>query len=203
MPSGIYIHKQSTEETRKKLSDIAKNHGFGKWMTGKKLKEETKLKISLANKGRKWSKIQKDRFKPWHKGKSLSDEHKKKLSLAKIGKPSNSKGKKRSEESRKRISLGHKGEKNCRWQGGKSFEDYGIEWTDILRQSIRERDGYACKKCGINQSELLGMHKKLSVHHIDYDKKNLDPKNLITLCVSCHMKTNFNREKWLEYFKSL
>jgi hypothetical protein len=36
----------------------------------------------------------------------------------------------------------------------------------------------------------------------DYDKKNCDPKNLITLCNSCHSKTNFNRKKWIIYFSS-
>lgn len=38
------------------------------------------------------------------------------------------------------------------------------------------------------------------VHHIDYNKLNCNPNNLITLCKSCHMKTNFNREYWLDYF---
>ena len=38
-------------------------------------------------------------------------------------------------------------------------------------------------------------------NHIDYDKDNLDPKNLISLCKSCHMKTNHNRAYWINYFK--
>lgn len=41
---------------------------------------------------------------------------------------------------------------------------------------------------------------RLSVHHIDYDKANLAPDNLASLCVRCHVKTNFNRESWVALF---
>jgi len=43
----------------------------------------------------------------------------------------------------------------------------------------------------------------LSVHHIDYNKQNCDDFNLITLCKSCHSKTGFNREYWIEYFNDI
>jgi 5-methylcytosine-specific restriction endonuclease McrA len=36
---------------------------------------------------------------------------------------------------------------------------------------------------------------------IDYNKKNCNPENLITLCNKCHMKTNHNREKWIKFLK--
>ena len=45
--------------------------------------------------------------------------------------------------------------------------------------------------------------KKLDCHHIDYNKKNCSLNNLITLCRSCHMKTNTNRNYWINYFNSL
>ncbi|TXH47080.1 MAG: HNH endonuclease, partial [Desulfurellales bacterium] len=45
--------------------------------------------------------------------------------------------------------------------------------------------------CGTGEGK-----RKLQVHHIDYDKKNSHPDNLIALCHSCHMKTNFNRSYW-------
>ena len=38
------------------------------------------------------------------------------------------------------------------------------------------------------------------VHHIDYDKKNNDVDNLVTLCTPCHTKTNFNRDEWKKTF---
>jgi len=43
--------------------------------------------------------------------------------------------------------------------------------------------------------------KQLDVHHINYNKKNCDINNLVSLCRSCHMKTNFNREYWIKYFE--
>lgn len=44
---------------------------------------------------------------------------------------------------------------------------------------------------------------KLAIHHIDYDKLNSDEKNLISLCFSCHNKTNVNREQWQLFFESV
>ena len=39
--------------------------------------------------------------------------------------------------------------------------------------------------------------------HIDYDKANNDPRNLIALHVSCHSKTNINRTYWQCMFTEL
>ena len=88
------------------------------------------------------------------------------------------------------------GEEHYNWQDGKSFEPYSIDWTRTLRRSIRERDRYVCQLCGKPQGDRV-----LSVHHVDYDKKNCDPKNLITLCVKCNSKVNFGRDYWTNYFK--
>jgi hypothetical protein len=129
-----------------------------------------------------------------NKGKKFSEESRKKMSIA-------HKGEIWTEERKKHGSLSHKGAKSWNWLGGKSFEEYTEDWTETLRNSIRERDKLMCQICGLHQEELDGFHKRLSVHHIDYDKKNLDPENLITLCISCHTKTNINREYWIKYFE--
>ena len=83
------------------------------------------------------------------------------------------------------------GEKNPAWQGGKSFEPYPTDWTEKLRRMIRERDNYICQVCG--------KYGKV-IHHIDYNKNNCLPINLITLCYDCHRQTNGNREYWERYF---
>lgn len=88
------------------------------------------------------------------------------------------------------------GENHPRWQGGKSFEPYLPNWTEKLREQIRERDSYTCQICDVKQVD-----KKHDVHHIDYDKKNCAEENLITLCHKCHTKTNSKRDEWTEYFK--
>jgi hypothetical protein len=84
------------------------------------------------------------------------------------------------------------GEKNPNWQGGKSFEPYSVDWTNTLKNSIRQRDKYTCCLCGHEPS--------ICVHHINYNKLNCNPNNLITLCRKCHSKTNNKRSFWIEFF---
>lgn len=83
------------------------------------------------------------------------------------------------------------------WLGGISFAPYPIGWIEKLKEAIRLRDNHTCQLCGSEQRE---MKYKLDVHHIDYNKENLDPKNLISLCRSCHPKTNVQREQWIMKF---
>jgi len=83
------------------------------------------------------------------------------------------------------------------WQNGKSLEEYGAEFNNTLKELIRNRDNHKCQICGCPEVECI---KKLSVHHIDYNKKNNNTNNLIALCMRCHLKTNYNRNKWEEYF---
>jgi len=97
---------------------------------------------------------------------------------------------------RRAISECTKGENNPRWLGGVSFEPYSPEFNGKLKAFIRERDNHQCQKCGLKENG--NAH---DCHHIDYDKKNSRPENLITLCSSCHSKTNSNRQYWQNYFK--
>lgn len=83
------------------------------------------------------------------------------------------------------------------WQGGKSFEPYPLGWTKTFKEQIRYRDKYTCQLCGVPEVEC---NRKLAVHHIDYNKDNLSENNLISLCQSCHQKTNFNKDYWEGYF---
>lgn len=105
-------------------------------------------------------------------------------------------GKKLPEEQKIKISNSCKGEKHWNWKGGR--KKYTVDWTETLRRGIRERDFYTCQICG----ELQG-DKSHDVHHIDYDKNNCNPNNLITLCHSCHTKTNQKREYWKNYLVAL
>jgi hypothetical protein len=89
------------------------------------------------------------------------------------------------------------GENAPLWRGGISFEPYATEFNNRLKQQIKERDNYTCQICGrIETEELQRNNGKLSIHHIDYDKKNNHPTNLITFCRKCNARANFNREKW-------
>ena len=75
------------------------------------------------------------------------------------------------------------GERTSNWQGGKSFEPYPTGWTRKRKRATRERDDHNCQICGITEEDN---GRKLDVHHIDTNKKNLAPSNLISLCNSCH-----------------
>jgi hypothetical protein len=97
------------------------------------------------------------------------------------------KNKHHTEESKLKDAISHLGEKSSLWQGGKSYEPYTKEWNNILKKEIRKRDNNVCQLC---------MKFGKDVHHIDYDKKNCNNDNLITLCRRCHIKTNLKREYW-------
>lgn len=84
------------------------------------------------------------------------------------------------------------GENSATWKGGISFEPYPPEFNNELKRRIRERDNYICGICGEKDAKW--------VHHINYDKQDQTPTNLITLHNSCHTKTNYERESWEEFF---
>jgi hypothetical protein len=164
---------------------------------GYKHTNAAKLKIGLGNKGKLISNETKNKLSLASKGRKHSEESKLKISLANTGKPSSCGmlGKHHTPEAKLKISKNLLGENHPNWKGGMSL--YPQDWTDILKESIRERDNYICQECGIHQDEL---DQKLDIHHIDYNKDNLNPTNLISLCRSCHIKTNYNRIQWYEYF---
>ena len=88
--------------------------------------------------------------------------------------------------------------RSCAWyKNGKSKEPYPADWTGTLKCIIKERDNYTCQVCGKKLKRML------HIHHIDYDKNNLNPKNLISLCGSCHSKTNINRDQWQKVFNKI
>ena len=175
------IPRRDTSQTRKiKYWGITgeKNPMFGKKSrSGSHHSEETKIKMRKSWEGR----VVSDATKLKLKGRKCSQETRQKMSNTAI--------------KNGRVPPRMKGEKNPRWLGGKSFEPYTVDWTQTLKQSIKERDSYICQLC---HNSLI--NKKCCVHHIDYNKTNNNPINLITLCNCCHTKTNFNREKWIERF---
>ena len=102
-----------------------------------------------------------------------------------------------SKQQRERHSVLMTGAANPNWKGGLSFIPYPPSWTPALRRGIRDRDGHVCQVCGTTKNS-----RSLEVHHIDYDKNNCDPSNLIALCISCHRKTNFDRSTWESLLKA-
>lgn len=115
-----------------------------------------------------------------HKSKKLSDKTKEKLSLL-------NKGKKMSLESRQKMSDFHKGttlSMEVRQKISDSCKGdnpvYGKFWRTIRGEIIRA-DKYTCQA-----DNCKGNSYNLIVHHIDSNKYNNCPTNLVTLCMSCH-----------------
>ena len=94
-----------------------------------------------------------------------------------------------------------KGFNNSNWNNGSSKLPYAFEFNKELKEQIRKRDNYECQNCAKTQKqELKDLNRKLSIHHIDYNKKNCKEKNLITLCNQCNLRVNINRDYWYAYF---
>ena len=178
--------KHPTEKTRRKLSEAhlgEKNHMYGKHLT-----EEPRRKLSESHKGKHLTEEHRKKLSESHKGKHFSEGHKKNMSIAQTGRIF-------TEASMKKMSEAQKGEKNHSWLGGISFEPYGIEFNDQVKKTIRDRDNHICQICFTSENG-----RSFNVHHIDYDKQHMEPNNLITLCDSCHSKTNGDREIWEAVF---
>jgi len=160
-------------------------------------------------KGKQHSKQAKRKISKKLKGRLLSEETKKKLSVVTKGRYAGEHHSPQTEFKKgHKINLGrnnspatefHKREKHPAWKGGMSREPYPIDFDNELKELIRKRDKYQCQLCQKKQNEQA---KELSVHHIDYNKSNLNPDNLITICNSCNSKVNFNRGYWTRYFQA-
>ena len=173
-----------SEEAKQRMREAKLKNPTRYWL-GKKMPVEMREKMSEAKVG----------YSPWNAGLTAQED-------ARVAKNAAVRvGQVRSAESCVKMSESHiglfSGENHPNWQGGKSFEPYPLGWTKTFKEQIRYRDGYRCQLCGTPEIEN---GRKLDVHHKDYNKNNLDPENLLSLCKRCHPKTNANRNFWLKFF---
>jgi len=107
-------------------------------------------------------------------------------------------GKNKTEEQKKQLSL--------------SFGGNGIPYSQneypkefyYIRESIRRRDKYKCQNCGMTEKEhLIVWGKRLTIHHIDYNKKNCKNNNLISVCFLCNIQANSKRTYWQEFYTKI
>lgn len=96
-------------------------------------------------------------------------------------------------------SVRFSGSGSWNWQGGLSYEPYCPIWQDKeYKEDIKARDGYKCVNphCGKE-------NRRLVIHHIDYNKKNCEPKNLVTICNSCNVKANYDRDWHIAWYQAI
>jgi len=192
-----YVSKKTRQKIR--MSLLGRHHSEDTLikMRARRHTEEQKKLISKSLKGHCVSKLTRQKISKSERGKFVSEETRKKLRIVRASQII-------TEETKRKLSIAFSGSKHPNWMGGKSFEPYGVEFDDKLKEQIRARDNYCCQECGKHQSELRtknGEPYLLLVHHTDYCKTHNFFWNLISLCRDCHLKTNFNREYWTSYFQ--
>ena len=188
---GLFLCPYCSQEIEKRLSDGKKCKSCdcvqyklsSISLKGHIVNNETRQKQKLANEGRIVSNETRQKISNKTKGGKLTINAIKNISKAKQG--------------IKNPMYGKSMELSPTWQGGKSFEIYPQEFKKI-KKKIYERDNYQCQF-----PYCIEIHNKLNAHHIDYNKKNNNPENLITLCINCHMKTNFNRDYYTVFFQNI
>lgn len=196
MPKGIWIrtekHREKNRETMKKQwanpifrekrinkikaggTTFQKGHQIN---IGRACPMEKRKAIGLKNKGKIISKKQREQisskltgcinpFSPFKKGHTPWNKGKEFIQI--------------------------KGVNHWNWKSGISFEPYPLGWNKTFKEQIRYRDSYICQKCGVPEIECM---EKLHIHHLDLHKSNIQHKNLVSLCRSCHI-TIHNAKKY-------
>ena len=170
--------KKHTDEVCQKCRDAYHPSGEDHPMFGKRHSEETKCKISDNHADQNGEKNQFFGIK--HTPESIE----------KI------KANHGNNNGRNNPMYGRRGSDAPSWNGGSSFEPYCPKFNNTFKESIREKFGRVCFLCPTTEEEN---GRKLSVHHVQYEKNCLcdDIKcEFVPLCDSCHGKTNHNREHW-------
>jgi hypothetical protein len=198
----LYSHSAWNKNLTKETDERVLKYVNTRLKKGFKQSKESKLKMSVSKKGKdSWNKnIKGGEYLKHYKDnstwlmKNRTDEMGEKT--AKTLKKLHSEGK---------ITIWNKGlygEKNSGWMNGISFEPYPPTFNKGFKDLIKLRDNFCCLYCGISeQKHIIILNRKLTVHHIDYNKKNTCLQNCTTLCLSCNSKANKNRRDWTEFFQ--
>lgn len=98
-----------------------------------------------------------------------------------------------------RQAVLYSGENHPQWLGGASLKGYCLIWSDKdYKASVRQRDNNVCQNPYCFKTD-----KVLAIHHIDYDKQNCHPSNLITVCRSCNSRANKDRKWHTEWYQTI
>ena len=196
--SNVKMGKKLTKEHRRNIGISLLGHTS--WSLGKKHSEVVRKKISASMKGKN----------VWMKGRKQTEEANKKRSYMMKGRLSHP----MTESIKTKLSFslrkfycdkpgtltGKFGAAHPAWRGI-GMEPYCDAWSDQeYKKSIRERDGYICQnpEC-FHQWD----HLTLTIHHVDYNKKDCAPWNLISLCRSCNSRANGNRNYWMKLYQGI
>jgi len=213
--------KMSASLKGRKMSDEAKENMRASAKRGDdnpSRRLDVKAKISTKMKGRTFSDITRKKMSERAKGRKPSEETKAKIQATRLYGDDNparrpeirklisekNKGREVSEQTRVNMSIVsllrfQDKTKHPRWKGGASKDPYCSVWKNKeYKRDLMERDGFECKN-----PDCWNTTERLTLHHIDYDKENCHPSNLITICGSCNARANSNRDYWREIYSSI
>lgn len=190
--------KPKSETWRKHIGDAQRGEKGNNY--GKHPSVETRTKISLAGLGNKrclgHHPSEETRLKMSLKRKDIphSKTHCENISKSLMNHPVSEK-----------VRLRFTKENHPNWQGGISYEPYCPKFNDEFKERVRAFFGHTCQLCGHVWQEG---EVKLSVHHVNYNKKACCEQTVIPLFVpvcsgKCHAKTNHRRDYYETHFTEL
>ena len=145
-------------------------------------------------KGKKMSKVIKEKMRLAHLGFRHTEKSKIKMSESNKGNKSHHWGKHRSEKVRRKMSKSHRGKKSYNWKGGQAINKViraSLEYR-LWREAVFKRDNWTCKWCRVRSR--AGKIVILNADHIKqfayFPKLRFAIDNGRTLCIDCHKKTN-------------
>lgn len=175
MPTGVYLRKPLSEETKRRIS----KSNTGKIRTLEHLKSlseghktATAITTAITN------------IKAAHKantGKIFSIERRTKISEWQT---------RRYEDVQERIksSERQKGDKANNWKGGKTKESKLLRSSmhfKLWREAVFKKDSWTCQQCGYKGKHLHPHHIKAFA---DFPELRFAIDNGVTLCASCHQE---------------
>ena len=88
-----------------------------------------------------------------------------------------------------------------RWAGRRDDkkEEAGFDmWWGSISHTIQTRDNGACLLCDTGSFSHLQLGPVIHVHHVNEDRADNRPENLVTLCAKCHQNTvhKYRRARW-------
>ena len=135
-------------------------------------------------------------------GKHHSEETRKKMSESHSGEKNHNFEKHRSEETRIKSSCTQRGISVEEFDGFTGYGKYCPKFNNDLKERIRDKYERKCLMCGMTEEENMRMYgRKLSIHHVDYNKQcgcDGNECRLVPLCDSCHSKTNGGKRGYWE-----
>ena len=170
-------------DAREKQNKILKNY----WQDLKARQKQSKVMKRLFEDARLHEKYSKAQKKRWNNPGNLKERQKMSETV------------KNRFEHNPAIWMNVSGPNSHFWRRGTSLESYGGGFTPRIKRRIRKRDDYLCQKCYLGENG----HSH-DIHHIDFTKENNSSNNLITLCHSCHSKTNRgSRDYWMGLYQGI